>query len=320
MSGLILGALLIDLMVGDPRWIPHPVVLMGKLISRLEAVVRRATASPWGLRLGGVLLVILVCLSTYWATGLLIQLAGRINPYLGMAVHLWLLSTTLAIKSLTLHARAVAIPLAKGDLPLARRKLSLIVGRDTEHLEQGEIARAAVETVAENTVDGIVAPLFFAFIGGAPLAMAYKAVNTMDSMLGYRDQRYRYLGWAAARLDDLANYLPARLAGLFYLMFSPLTPGRFKGVLRGILQDAPGHPSPNSGIPEAAVAGAFKIQLGGTNYYRGEASHRPKMGAGTFPLPEHIQKALNLTYGVTLLSTLAGILISYLLKVADYLP
>lgn len=312
MSFYILLALSIDLIIGDPRGIPHPVVLIGKLINQCETWVRRVTSKELGLRIGGVLLVITVCSSSYLITWGLIWLAGKIHSYLGIAVHLWLLSTTLAVKSLYQHAKAVALPLAQGDLPTARMKLSMIVGRDTESLNEREITRATVETVAENTVDGILAPLFYAFIGGAPLAMTYKAINTMDSMIGHKDQRYIFLGWAAARLDDLANYLPARLAGLFYAMLSVFTPGGFKTTVRAMVEDAPKHPSPNSGIPEAAVAGALGVQLGGTNYYRGEVSHRALMGKDIHILTyHHIQQVLNLTYGVTALAVASGVLVGY---------
>jgi len=171
MSWLVLGALVIDLIVGDPRSIPHPVVLTGALIRRCEAMVRRVCKGAPGLRIGGVLLVITVCSCAFLTTWAIIWLAGQIHVYLGIAVHLWLLSTTLAVKSLFQHARAVALPLARGDLRTARRQLAMIVGRDTEKLDQREIARGTVETVAENTVDGIISPLFYAFLGGAPLAM-----------------------------------------------------------------------------------------------------------------------------------------------------
>lgn len=307
MSELIFLALVIDGLVGDPRCIPHPVVIIGSLIRKCESFVRRLTSSPLGLRFGGVMLVLTVCGITYLVTWQLIELAGMVHPYLGIAVHLWLLSTTLAVKSLSQHARMVAQPLLRGDLATARQKVAMIVGRDTEHLNAREITRATVETVAENTVDGILAPLFYAFLGGAPLAMTYKAINTLDSMLGHRSEKYLYLGWGAARLDDLANYLPARLAGLFYLSLSPMSPGGWQATLRAILQDAPKHPSPNSGIPEAAVAGALGIQLGGTNTYQGQISQRAHMGSEKYPLkPAHIQQALYLTYGVTALGALLG--------------
>ncbi|GAB6158354.1 adenosylcobinamide-phosphate synthase CbiB [Desulfotomaculum varum] len=313
MSMLVLAALLLDLLVGDPRRLPHPVVLMGALIKTGEGLIRQLAGSPGTLRLGGVLLVIVLCTLAYGVTWGLIWLASLLHPWLGVAVHLWLLATTLAVKSLYQHAVAVAQPLARGDLATARQKVALIVGRDCDNLNHQEVTRAAVETVAENTVDGIVSPLFYAFIGGAPLAMAYKAVNTLDSMIGHRHEVYAYLGWAAARLDDLANYLPARLAGVCYALLSPITPGGFTATVRAMWYDAPAHPSPNSGIPEAAVAGALGVQLGGTNYYQGKPSYRARLGQAKYPLTyQHIYQALRLTWGVTALIALAGVLIGYL--------
>lgn len=313
MISLILLALLTDILVGDPRPIPHPVVIMGSLINRCEATVRKFTTGPTGLRLGGILLVLVVVSFAWLGTWTLIKLAERIHPYLGFGVHLWLLATTLALKSLGQHAMAVAEPLTRGDLKEARSRVAMIVGRDTDQLDDRGITRATVETVAENTVDGIISPLFYAFIGGAPLAMAYKAVNTMDSMIGHKDEKYRYLGWAAARLDDLANYLPARLAGFFYPLLAVVYPGGFRATIRTMLRDAPKHPSPNSGIPEAAVAGALGIQLGGTNYYRGQVSHRAVMGEEKLPLSHrHIAQALKLTYGVTASVVAVGVLFDYL--------
>ena len=314
MSVLVVAALMVDLIVGDPRWLPHPVVVIGGFIQKCEKLVRRLVSKQMGrgLRLGGILLVAVVCSSTCFFTWGFIWLAGKVHVYLGLAVHLWLLSTTLAVKSLHQHARAVAVPLAQGDLSAARRAVAMIVGRDTECLKERGITRATVETVAENTVDGIISPLFYAFIGGAPLAMAYKAINTLDSMIGHRDEKYLHLGWAAARLDDLANYLPARLAGLFYVLVSIGTPGGVRGTFQTIQQDAPKHPSPNSGIPEAAVAGALGIELGGTNYYRGQVSHRALMGPGKYPLEYgHIEQALALTRKVTALALVVGVLVSW---------
>ena len=308
MSVLVVTALVVDLLVGDPRWLPHPVVIIGGLIQRLEHLIRRFKLSHLGLRLSGLLLVAVVCFATYLVTWGLILLAAKVHVYLGILVQVWLLSTTLAVKSLHLHARAVARPLAQGDLAAARRAVAMIVGRDTKGLNERQVSRATVETVAENTVDGIISPLFYAFIGAAPLAMTYKAINTLDSMIGHRDERYLYLGWGAARLDDLANYLPARLAGLFYVLAAVGTPGGVRETVRVIRQDAPKHPSPNSGIPEAAVAGALGIKLGGINYYRGQVSHRAEMGQEKYPLEYgHIEQALRLTRRVVVLAVVVGV-------------
>ena len=194
-----------------------------------------------------------------------------------------------------------------------------MVGRDTDRLNESEIVRGVVETVAENTVDGITAPLFYGFLGGPPLALAYKAINTLDSMMGYKDERYLNLGWAGARLDDLANYIPARITGLLYLLVAPFTPGGLANVWRTIRRYARRHPSPNSGIPEAAVAGALEIQLGGVNYYRGIASSEVTMGEKKKDLEiKHIYQGLYIMLAVTGLMLGMGLVIrqggQYLLR------
>ncbi|NLC37717.1 MAG: cobalamin biosynthesis protein CobD [Clostridia bacterium] len=314
MHYLIPAAVILDLLLGDPRGFPHPVVFMGKGISLGEQWVRKFFRHSRGLKAGGILLVIAVVGLTYLISWGLIRAAYQGNQYLGLLVETWLLYTALAIKDLRIHARQVALPLAAGDLPQAREKVALMVGRDTAQLDEAGVARAVVETVAENTVDGIVSPLFYAFLGGAPLALAYKAVNTLDSMVGYKDSRYRDLGWAAARLDDAANYLPARLTGLLLLLLAPFTPGGCRRTWTALWRDAGKHPSPNAGIPEAAVAGALGIKLGGLNFYGGKPSYRAEMGEALEPLSvKHIQQVLTLMYGVSFLACFLGVLLRLLI-------
>lgn len=312
---LIIGALLLDMLLGDPRWLPHPVILIGHLINKLENIIRLFLAPGNIYYIAGGIIVMLTVLLTYGLAAAILYYTQLIHPSLGAVAQLLLLYTTLAAKGLHQHAFAVKMPLENGDLVQARTQLAKIVGRDTEQLKAEEIVRGTVETVAENTVDGITAPLFYAFIGGAPLAMAYKAINTLDSMIGYQDSRYRQLGWAAARLDDLANYLPARLSGLIFLLLSPLTPGGIAGTWHIVKRDAGKHPSPNSGIPEAAVAGALKIQLGGLSYYRGAQRRSAVMGDPILPLQsKHITQAVALMYGVTGLGILIGSGLSLLIR------
>jgi len=307
MEIIILVAILLDLIVGDPRCLPHPVIYIGKVISYGEKLIRKITITPIGLKIAGTILSISVILGTYFLFLGLIWLAFKVHLYLGIILSIFVMSQTLAINSLYKHSLAVAKPLIVGDLINARKELSMIVGRDTEDIGEQDIVRGVVETVSENTVDGITAPLFYGFIGGPPLAMAYKAVNTLDSMIGYKDERYINLGWAGARLDDLANYVPARITGLVYLLISFFTPGGFKGVWNTIKKDAPKHPSPNSGIPEAAVAGALQIQLGGLNYYRGTASHRALMGQPIKTLEmKHIHHSLYIMLAVSGLMFILG--------------
>lgn len=278
MEIIILYGTLLDIVLGDPRIIPHPVVYMGKVISRGEALIRRYFVTARALQWAGVGLTLMVVIGSFSFFWTLLWLAYKSNFIFGTVLSVFLMSQSLAINSLYKHAQAVARPLSRGDLTAARQALRLIVGRDTEELDESEIIRGTVETVAENTVDGIIAPLFYGIIGGPALALAYKAVNTLDSMIGYKDERYINLGWAAARLDDLANYIPARISALLFLGLAPFTGGGLAGVWKMLRRDARKHPSPNSGFPEAAVAGALGIQLGGLNYYRGNPSFRALIG------------------------------------------
>jgi len=308
MEAIITAALALDLLLGDPRWLPHPVVICGHFINFGEKAIRRVTSSPRGLKVAGTLLSLGLVAGTYFFIAFILQASFRVSGYLGAGLSVLVMYQSLSVKSLAGHAREVLTALQQGNLAGAREKAGFMVARDTGNLEEGEISRAAVESVAESSVDGIVAPLFYGFIGGPPLAMAYKAVNTLDSMLGYKNDRYLHLGWAAARIDDLANYLPARVAGMIYLLLSPLTPGGWGGVSRALFRDAPRHSSPNSGIPEAAVAGALKVRLGGMNTYGGEVSFKATMGPEeNTPKCRHIGMSLALMYGVTFLSLAGGI-------------
>jgi len=311
-------AYLVDLAVGDPRVLPHPVVLIGKAIKRLESVMRRIARSSAGLRVAGVVTALVVVAGSWFSTSILLHWAFTFNCWLGAALSIWLISTTMAARGLAGAAGEIFALLAGGDLVEARRKVGWIVGRDTGNLTAGDVTRATVETVAENIVDGIIAPLFYAFIGGAPLAMAYRAVNTLDSMLGYKNKRYIDFGWASARLDDLTNYVPARLTGLLLLGAAGLAGLNAKRALATIRRDASGHPSPNSGIPEAAVAGALGVRLGGLNHYQGGASFRAYMGEDLNPLePVHIKQTVKLMYLTSVLAVSIGALIAIL---AEYLP
>ena len=295
-------AFLLDLLVGDPSGIPHPVVLMGRGISGAEGLLRRIARRPTGERLAGVVLVIVIVSASYIGTYFIIRGAGQIWGVLGGLATLWLISTTIAARGLDRAAMEIYGILTAGDLPLARKKLAYIVGRDTENLDESEIIRATVETVAENTVDAVVSPVFYAFLCGAPLAMAYRAVNTLDSMVGYRNERYLYFGWAAARLDDIANWIPSRLAGLLLVVAAIFTCKDPRGACSAIRLDARKHPSPNSGIMEAGVAGALEVRLGGLNYYGGVPSFRGYLGPGKRSLrPSDIRDTVRLMYWVALL-------------------
>lgn len=305
-SLLVLAAFAVDMLVGDPRWLPHPVVLMGRAIRRLEGLLRR-TELP--LRLAGALLALFLVGGAWLATWAIIQACARLHPAAGVLAHVWLFSTTLAPRSLAEHAMAVYRPLVAGDLVQARERVGWIVGRDPENLSETEVVRAAVETVAESTCDGVIAPLFWGLLGGAPLAMAYKAANTLDSMVGHLDEKYREFGWASARLDDLLNLVPARLSALL------LAAAAFSGrALATAWRDARRHPSPNSGWSEAAVAGALGVRLGGLNYYDGEPEMRAYMGDPLRPLePADIPRAVRLMYLAAGMAVVLGALALYLL-------
>lgn len=305
----ILLALLLDLLVGDPRWTPHPVVGIGKAVTRLEKKLYRGNLPPRRLYRQGLVLVGSVLALTLLSTLAVLYFSYLVHPFLNRALYTWFLASTLAVRGLGEAGLGIYRSLDKGNLGEARRKAGEIVGRDTGGLEEKEVVRAAVETVAENTVDGVTAPLFYALLGGLPLALLYKAVNTLDSMVGYRDERYIYFGRASARLDDLANYIPARLTALAMLPAAALLRFNWKRGWETMMGDARRHPSPNSGLAEALVAGALGVQLGGVNYYRGVPSRRAPMGRKTRELQRgDIQAAVSLMQLTTFLFLAAGCL------------
>jgi adenosylcobinamide-phosphate synthase len=284
--------------------------MMGALISFLEARLHRWAERPSARLWAGVLLALTVVGTAYLAAMAAVTLAGRVHPWAGTAMSVWLISTTVSARGLADAARQVSGPLRRGDLAQARSALGLIVGRDTDALSESEVVRGTVETVAENTVDGVVAPIVFALLGGAPLAMAYRAVNTLDSMVGYRTPRHLELGRASARLDDVANYLPARVAGLLLVLAAWLRGMDAVGAVRTVLRDARVHPSPNGGVPEAAVAGALGVRLGGTNYYGGVPSARGHLGEAREPLAvKHIDESVVLLQWVTGMAVVAGLVL-----------
>ncbi len=274
-------AFLLDLTLGDPFWMPHTVTAIGKSISLLERLLRRILpAKPADEILGGALLAIAVL--SFWTclAALLLAAAGAFHPALRFALECFLCWQMLAAKCLAVSAANVHAALDKGNLPGARKALSLIVGRDTAKLSAPAAARAAVETVAENTSDAVVAPMLFFALGGAPLAVAYKAINTMDSMIGYKNEKYRFFGRAAARLDDIANFIPARLTALLMIPAAALCGLDWKNTLRIGRRDGSKHASPNAGHPESACAGALGVWLGGESAYGGTPVKKPVIGEG----------------------------------------
>ncbi|MBE0446616.1 MAG: cobalamin biosynthesis protein CobD [Actinobacteria bacterium] len=262
-------AYVIDLAFGDPKAIPHPVVLMGRLITYLENLALSQYTDRTKKRLAGAAVVALVVGLSAIITWGIIQLASSINGNFGFVVSVWLISTTIATRGLLDSARDVVGSLEKGSLGEAKAKVAGIVGRDTERMKRRDVVRATIESVSENAVDGIIAPLMYAMIGGAPLAMAYKAVNTLDSMIGHKNERYEDFGWAAAKLDDLVNYVPARLSVLLLAIAAFICRHNAAKAIKVAIRDGRNHASVNSGFPEAAVAGAVGVKLGGKDYYAG---------------------------------------------------
>lgn len=296
-------AYLVDLIMGDPRWLPHPVRVMGLFIEKLEAALRGLIAPnnigmdkrlSTGARekIAGAALVAVMIAGTFVSFYLLKKILFGFAPgYISSGVYVFLVSTTLATSGLLSAASGVIRELGRGEIDISRERLSMIVGRDTQDLREDGILQATIETLSENASDGITAPLFYFVLGGLPLAMTYKAVNTLDSMIGYKNEKYRNFGWAAARLDDIANYIPARITGVlivasvYFINLCRYVVRQGTEVFEGaktafaiMIRDGKNHSSPNSGIPEAAMAGALGVRLGGTSTYEGVEVVKPYIG------------------------------------------
>ena len=305
----VLGGFLLDAVFGDPTWLPHPVVLMGRCITALENHLRTALPkTPQGELVGGGVVAVVLPLGTLAVTGLACHLAAALHPALGLALQMFWCAQALAAKGLVQESRNVYRELVKGDLPAARRAVARIVGRDTQALTAEGVTKAAVETVAENASDGVIAPLFYMLIGGAPLALTYKAINTMDSMLGYKNEKYLYFGRCAAKLDDAANWLPSRLAALLWVAAAALTGNSARGAWRIWRRDRHNHASPNSAQTESACAGALGVQLAGPAYYFGEYYDKPTIGDPLRPIePQDILRANRMMYAESVLALVIGL-------------
>ena len=313
MNAVVLGcAYAMDLLVGDPEWFPHPVRAIGRLIAAGESVARPGRHSPVRDLLAGALLTAVVVAATAAIALSVLRAAREVHPAVAWVAEGLLAWTVLATGSLLAEASRVIYALEVGNLVSARTRLARIVGRDTLTLTEPEIARGLIETVAESTCDGIVAPLCYLVVGGVPAALAYKAVNTLDSMIGHRDPPYTYFGRIAARLDDLANFVPARLAALAITMAAVCTGHSATGAWRIWRRDHANHDSPNAGHPEAAMAGALGVALGGTNYYDGVASTKPVLAAGAAqPSIESARAACRIVYAASLLTVGVALLIEF---------
>lgn len=313
----IVLAVVLDFIIGDPYWFPHPVIYIGKLISFLEKKARVIAKNEKTLRICGGIIVVTVSAVSFLIPYALLKLIKNIS-WIYHTLNILIIWTTLAAKSLHKEAGKVYEALKNNDIEDARLKLSYIVGRDTKTLTDTEIIRADVETVAENTSDGVIAPLLFAMVGGAPLAMLYKGINTMDSMLGYMNEKYKFIGFFPAKIDDLFNLIPARITGVLIAITSPVVGGNILESFRIMFRDRKNHKSPNCAYPEAAAAGAMRIQLGGTNSYFGELMYKPTIGDKKQELQSaHIIQVIKLMYGAEIISLAIYLII--MLKCRMYL-
>lgn len=306
---LLLGFLL-DQLLGDPPHWPHPVRWLGRLITLLEPPLRRLFTE----RLGGIVLVVLVTSAAWGSAWFVLTLAAAVNPSLALLAASVLVYSGLAGRSLADETEWVLEACRQEDWMTARQRLSRIVGRDTHDLPPQEIYRACIETVAENTTDGVTAPLCYAVLFGPGGLWGFKALSTLDSMVGYRNPRYLHFGWAAARADDLANWLPARLTWLLLALAATLTGHNGRAALRIGWRDGRQHPSPNAGWAEATMAGALQVQLGGRSTYQGVVSDKPLLGDGPAPLTMlHVEQAIGLmrvTAGLLLVGCVAVLVIA----------
>lgn len=300
---LVMGYIL-DLIFGDPYWMPHPVRFIGNLISILEKVIRRfMPKTKRGEYIGGIILTVMVVSISMVIPLVIILIAKTINKYLALIVESFMCYQILATKSLKVESMKVYDELAKNDLPSARKAVSMIVGRDTKDLTFSGVAKAAVETVAENTSDGIIAPMIFIAIGGAPMGFFYKAINTMDSMVGYKNERYINFGRFAAKLDDVVNYLPARISAYQMILSSFFLRYDYKNAFKIYKRDRYNHASPNSAQTESVCAGALDVQLAGNAYYFGKLYEKPTIGDDIREINyDDIKKANRLLYCTSFIS------------------
>lgn len=273
---MILGYIM-DLVFGDPYWFPHPVRFIGKLISKTEKFIRKHAKSEKSLKYWGILMWLVPVVTTALVTALIVKIAS-FNKYVEIFVSAFIIYTTLSTKCLKDEATKIYKVLETGDIKKSRVQLSYIVGRDTTNLSQSEIIRATVETVAENTVDGTISPMFYGFLFGPVGAMTYKAINTLDSMVGYKNDKYLNLGCVSAKLDDVANFIPARLTAIFMPLGAFLCGMNGLNSFKIAIRDRKNHKSPNCAFAEGAAAGAIGVQLGGTNIYFGKEVYKPTIG------------------------------------------
>ncbi len=303
--GQIALAFTLDILLGDPECFFHPVRIIGKAIQIAEVFLRGKFSN---LRLAGIVLALSAVGVSGCCAWLFLMAADAVSPWVGSLVRIYLLYTCLSARCLAVEVKSVLKFLRLGKIQEARLRLSRIVGRDTERLEEKEILRAALETTAESTVDGVVSVLFYAFLGGPVLAVMFKTVSTLDSMVGYRNERYRQFGWASARLDDMANYIPARVGAMCVSAACLLVGLSPQKALETVWRDARSQPSPNSGYPEAAFAGALGVQLGGENFYQSQSVTKAFLGEAEEKLTiQKVEQSLRLMFATSVLALAVGI-------------
>lgn len=312
---IIIGTgFLLDLLFGDPYWLYHPVRGIGQVITWTEKILRKLLnyrsereADRGKKRAAGVILVLVVLVLSVGIPAVLLVVAGRIHPCLKTGLSCFWCYQLLAMKSLKTESMKVFLALKSGDIEQARTAVSMIVGRDTKNLDEQGITKAAVETVAENTSDGVIAPLCYMLLFGVLGGFFYKAVNTMDSMVGYKNDKYRYFGTAAAKLDDICNFIPARLAAVCMIAAAFLLGYNGRNAARIYRRDRYQHASPNSAQTEAVCAGALSVQLAGDAYYFGQLYHKPTIGDDIRRIEaEDIKRANRLLYGTSLIMLFVG--------------
>ena len=308
----------LDLIFGDPSWIRHPVCWIGDLISALEKRLRKIFPdTPGGLLTAGIVMVFMVCAVCYFLPFAILYILYKFVPVAAFLLETFWCYQLLAARSLKQESMKVYDRLVNGTLDEARYAVSMIVGRDTESLSDTGVTKAAVETVAENASDGVIAPMLFMAIGGAPLMFLYKGINTMDSMVGYKNDKYLYFGRCAAKLDDVANYIPARLSGWLMVAASGLTGFSWKNAARIYRRDRRNHASPNSAQTEAAMAGALGVQLAGNAFYFGKLYEKPTIGDPDRSVEyEDIPRANRILYGTAVLGMAVFTVLGFLIRLA----
>ncbi len=311
---LLISAYIADLIFSDPEWLPHPVRWMGKLINLLDKRLNKRGEFWIKKRIKGALLAFVITGISACSVYLLLELSRRLNLFLYYLAWVYMGYTTISIRDLQIKARAIYKEFERGDIFKVRKELSRIVGRDTQDLSGDEIKRATIESIAESTNDGIVAPLFYLILGGPVLAVAYKAINTLDSMVGYKNDKYIDFGWFSARLDDVANYIPAHISGFLISISSFILGKGFKDSFKTMLRDGKNHPSPNSGISESAMAGALRIRLGGGAFYQGKFVEKQYIGEDRRKVDAFfINEALKISFVTSVLMLIIGVLFKWLI-------